>query len=181
MTSIILAAGESKRMGENKLLLPFKGKTIIENTLLPFLSLSDRIIVVTGYEREKIEQTLGKYNVEFVYNKDYQEGQRSSSNKGLEVVENDDFIVTLGDLPLLKIDDILPLIKNLESITRPIYNNIPGHPVVFKKEHLKPLLFFKGSINEYVKQNNTKYIPSSISTIFDVDDKEKYKKLLENY
>ena len=58
MTTILLAAGLSTRMGKNKLLLEYNGKTIIENTLVSVLSLSDKVIVVTGFEKERIEEVL---------------------------------------------------------------------------------------------------------------------------
>ena len=71
MTTIVLAAGLSSRMGQNKLLLPFKGSTILETTLKAIMPYSDRIIVITGHDKEKIEKLLRPYPIMFVYNRCY--------------------------------------------------------------------------------------------------------------
>lgn len=180
MTTILLAAGLSKRMGQNKLLLPFKGKTIIENTLSPLIEFSQRIIVVTGFERERIEETLKKYDCYFVYNKEYEKGQRGSSLCGIKEVEDDDFLIVPSDLPLLSSLDIEKAIEEMKNntIVRLSYKNIPGHPVFYKKENQRKLLSFSGSMKDYLFNVGFKEIESSIGSIFDTDTKEKYEALL---
>ncbi len=180
MTTILLAAGLSTRMGRNKLLLPFYDKTIIESTLLSVLPLSERVIVVTGNEREKIEELLSSYNVTFVFNEEYEKGQRGSTLKGLSAVDNDDFAVLPGDLPLLHGDDISLLFSALStsSIVRPVYKDIPGHPVCYRRENLEKLLSFPGTMKEYLKKEGCTRIPSSIGTVFDADTPSRYEKLL---
>ncbi len=180
MTTILLAAGLSSRMGRNKLLLPFNGRTIIENTLSTVLEVSDTVIVVTGFERKKIEDKLKEYDVEFVYNPEYGKGQRESTIKGIEAVQDDDFSILPGDLPLLAPSDIAPLFKALDksSIVRPTYNSIPGHPVCYRKENKEKLLSFKGTMKEYLKKEGVLNIPSSINTVFDTDTPECYSELL---
>ncbi len=180
MTGIILAAGLSSRMGKNKLLLPFKSKTIIENTLSSVLGTVERVIVVTGFEREKIEERLKDYDVEFVYNPDYRKGQKGSSLKAIESVIDDDFFILPGDLPLIDKDDIIPLLKALDnhSIVRPVYHTIPAHPVCYRKQHKEKLLSFEGTMKEYLKKEGVFNIPSSINTVFDTDTPERYSKLL---
>lgn len=180
MTTILLAAGLSTRMGRNKLLLPFNGKTIIESTLLSVLPLSDRVIVVTGNERENIEKLLSSYDVEFVFNKEYEKGQRGSTMKGLSFVDDDDFAILPGDLPLLSEDDVCGLFSAISyfSIVRPVYKDIPGHPVCYRRENLEKLLPFPGSMKEYLKKEGFKNIPSSIGTVFDADTPSRYEKLL---
>ena len=101
MTTIVLAAGLSERMGRNKLLLPFRNEPIIIHTIRNALEFSDRVIVVTGNEREKLEKAIAHLDVDIVFNPDYREGQRMSSLKGVERVEDDDFAILPGDLPLL--------------------------------------------------------------------------------
>ena len=73
MTTIVLAAGLSERMGQNKLLLPYKNEAIIVTTVKNALSFSDRVIVVVGNKRERIIQALSTLNVDFVYNKNYKD------------------------------------------------------------------------------------------------------------
>ena len=63
LTIIVLAAGLSQRMGiENKLLLPFQGKTIVETTIDNLLAAQiGEIIVVVGHESEKVKAVLQDY------------------------------------------------------------------------------------------------------------------------
>ena len=69
VSAIILAAGLSRRMGEqNKLLLPVNGVPMIRHMVEIYASISTRIIVVTGYEAGKIETALFGTNVMFAYN-----------------------------------------------------------------------------------------------------------------
>ncbi len=180
MTTILLAAGLSSRMGRNKLLLPFRGRTVIEKTLSSVLEVSEKVIVVTGFERERIESLLSSYGVDFVYNPDYESGQRGSSMRGIEGVRDDDFAILPGDLPLLERSDITPLFSALEShsIVRPSYNSIPGHPVCYRKENREKLLSFEGTMKEYLKKEGIFNIPSSINTVYDTDTPEKYSDLL---
>ncbi len=180
MTTVLLAAGLSLRMGRNKLLLPYNGKTIIENTLLSILPLSKKVIVVTGNEREKIEKLLMPYDVEFVFNENYEKGQRGSTMRGLEHVGDDDFAILPSDLPLLSSEDASSLFDALNdfSIVRPVYNSIPGHPVCYRKENLEKLLSFQGTMKEYVKKEGVKLIPSSIGTVYDTDTPSRYSALL---
>lgn len=179
MTTILLAAGLSSRMGRNKLLLPFRGRTVIENTLSSVLEISERVIVVTGFERERIERLLSSYHVDFVYNPDYEKGQRGSSMRGIDAVD-DDFAILPGDLPLIEKSDIAPLVNALEShsIVRPTYNSIPGHPVCFRKDNRDKLLSFGGTMKEYLKKEGFYSIPSSINTVYDTDTPKKYSDLL---
>ncbi len=180
MTTVLLAAGLSSRMGRNKLLLPYNGRTIIENTLLSVLPLSKKVIVVTGNEREKIEKLLMPYDVEFVFNEDYEKGQRGSTMRGLEHVGDDDFAILPSDLPLLSSEDASSLFDALNdfSIVRPVYNSIPGHPVCYRKENLEKLLSFQGTMKEYVKKEGVKLIPSQIGTVYDTDTPSRYSALL---
>ncbi len=68
--AIVLAAGLSKRMGRNKLLLPFGSSTVIEmiaTEIMAAARLSD-IVVITGHDRVRIESTLARYPVRCVFN-----------------------------------------------------------------------------------------------------------------
>ena len=84
MTVILLAAGLSTRMGTNKLLLPFKGKTIIEATLETVLSFTKRVVVVTGHESERIGEAIRAYSITAVYAEEYLKGYAEEYRKGYE-------------------------------------------------------------------------------------------------
>ena len=182
MTTIVLAAGLSERMGKNKLLLPFMGEAIIAITVKNALSFSDRVIVVVGNEQERIRKALLGANVDFVFNKNYKEGQRTSALEGVKAVEDDDFSILPGDLPLLKKEDAINLFSKLEenSIARCSFGGVPGHPVAYKKENRERLLAYPGSMKDYLKEMGFLSLPSSLGSIFDIDTPEKYQALLES-
>ena len=182
MTTIVLAAGLSERMGKNKLLLPFMGEAIIAITVKNALSFSDRVIVVVGNEQERIRKALLGANVDFVFNKNYKEGQRTSALEGVKAVEDDDFSILPGDLPLLKKEDAINLFSKLNenSIARCSFHNIPRHPVAYKKENRERLLAYPGSMKDYLKEMGFLSLPSSLGSIFDIDTPEKYQALLES-
>jgi molybdenum cofactor cytidylyltransferase len=81
--AIILAAGESKRMGFPKMLLPFHGATMIENVITNVSeSLVETILVVVGAEKDKVFEVIKKTTASFCYNENYKEGMLSSVKCG---------------------------------------------------------------------------------------------------
>ena len=182
MTTILLAAGCSTRMGKNKLLLPYKASTIVETTLNTVQPFSDRTMVVIGHDSEIIKDLLKAYDVEFVYNPDYLSGQRSSILAGVSAVKDDDFMVIPGDLPLITKDDVKGTINLLRkfSTARAVYDSIPGHPVAYRKENREKLLGFLGSMKEYLETTTHQAYSASIGAVFDVDTPEKYQLLIDS-
>lgn len=180
MTTIVLAAGCSTRMGENKLLLRYNGKTVIEHVVETAILSSNRVIVVTGFEEEKIKKALEAYNVEIVFNKDYEHGQKSSCLAGLEKVEDDSFSIIPGDLALIEKSDLDSTFALLDSfdISRAYYKTIPGHPVAYRKENRDSLLAFPGSMKEYLSTKSVGIAECSIGSVYDIDTPERYKNLL---
>lgn len=150
---IILAAGKASRMGFAKQLLPWKGKTVIENrveltTSLPHTS----TIVVTGAYHKKIEEKLRNYPIQCIYNSNWQEGMGSSISVGAQAAmkENPDGImVVLADQVAIQRHHLLDLIhayhqKNGEYCICSFYNNIIGVPAIFPKEWYESLKNLKG-------------------------------------
>ncbi len=178
MTVILLAAGLSERMGCNKLLLPFSGRTIIESTISA-IDRAFRTIVVTGHDDERIRETLSGYDVEFVHADDYQKGQRWSTLRGIREVEDDDFAILPGDLPLIESKDIAGTIRLLEkyTIARAYHNGTPGHPVVYRKIHKEALLAYSGTMKEYLSLHDTGIYEGGIGCILDTDTPESYEAL----
>ena len=83
--AIILAAGESRRMGFPKMLLPFNGKTMIETVIRNVSqSMVTNILVVLGAEGLKIAETLNDLPVTYCFNENYKEGMLSSVKCGFK-------------------------------------------------------------------------------------------------
>ncbi len=75
ISAIVLAAGESKRMGQPKMLLPW-GKSTVLQTVISTLQTAgvDDILVVTGGAHQQVDMLIGK-SVQTFYNENYVEGR----------------------------------------------------------------------------------------------------------
>lgn len=132
-------------MGTWKLGLPFRETTIFGASLCSAASFAATVIVVSGYQASELTKMVDalrpKLNAEIIitHNVAYQRGMFSSIQRGaeaLEGVEQHPFFISLADMPEIQPDhySILAEATGNASIVRPIYNNIPGHPVLCKPE-----------------------------------------------
>lgn len=135
--AIILAAGESKRMGSLKMLLPWLGKTIIEQVVENVLS-SDvsGSVVVLGAGSDKIGSVTSRFNVVHCLNEDYQKGMLSSVKCGLNALPDDCMAVLVmpGDQPMIGAGEINRVIaawmESGKGIVMPAYRGRRGHPLL---------------------------------------------------
>src|SRR3990172_705632 len=106
ITAIILAAGESKRMGEPKMLMPWGKSTVLQTVISTFQAAGvNDILVVTGGARDKIESLIGK-TVQTIFNEDYASGEMLNSIQvGLKekMREASAALICLGDQPQIQI------------------------------------------------------------------------------
>ncbi|MCK4646571.1 MAG: nucleotidyltransferase family protein [Candidatus Aminicenantes bacterium] len=140
--AMILAAGESKRMGKPKLLLPFGEKTMIETVIDRVIqSKVEKILVVLGSNREKIEKKIGNLPLEIAVNPDFKEGMLSSVQRGLEALpeEAQAVLVFLGDQPSIPsevIDSVINAFRKTgKGIVLPVYKGERGHPVLIDMKY----------------------------------------------
>ena len=113
LSAIVLAAGLSKRMGNNnKMLLPFKGKPVIASTVENILAAGmDEVIAVTGFEHEKIQTALQGLPVRLIHNPYFEKGMTSSVQKGVAHAAGDGYMICLGDMTQITPDEYT-LLKN---------------------------------------------------------------------
>jgi molybdenum cofactor cytidylyltransferase len=135
--AIILAAGESKRMGFPKMLLEFNGRSMIENVIGNVLSSDiDQTMVVLGAGRELLKELIIKYPVRYCYNDKYEDGMLSSVNCGFRNLppDPDAVLVFQGDQPLITPDVTNKVIKAFrksgKGIVIPVCENQRGHPLL---------------------------------------------------
>lgn len=149
---IILAAGASRRMGQNKLLLPLPdGRTVIETVLDNALSAGlDDLVLISGAERAAIEAAAAGRGVRTVHNPGYEQGQSTSMRQGLLALPTGHAaLFILGDQPLIK-GDIHARIVSLyrESGARIIAprgrEGRRGNPCLFAPELFGELLAVAG-------------------------------------
>lgn len=187
--ALVLAAGESKRMGESKQLLPFGNKTMIETVIDHIMhSEVDEILVVLGSNRENIECVLKDTPVESVYNPRYKEGMLSSAQKGFASLpeEAEAALIFLGDQPKIPssvIDQVIRAYHSSEKgIVVPVYDQKRGHPVListkYREEvaHLNPQIGLRELIHNHPGDILEVELESS-SILEDIDTPEDYKNL----
>jgi molybdenum cofactor cytidylyltransferase len=90
ISAIILAAGQSRRMGQPKMLLPWGQLTVIEEVIRTFMGAGiEDILVVTGGTKELVEKVIEPYPVQKIYNSNYEAGEMLSSLQlGLRALSN---------------------------------------------------------------------------------------------
>ena len=142
ISGIILAAGESRRMGSPKALLRSQGKTFIERICVAFLTAGvDELIVVLGAHADKLHQAIPAHpRLRTVVNPRYFQGQLSSLMTGIGALASDSeaAIVNLVDHPLITAETVKALISSFRADPLPIliaaYNGKRGHPVLFASQ-----------------------------------------------
>ena len=140
--AIILAAGESKRMGFPKMLLDFRGMPMLERVIENIrISLVDEIIIVVGAYREQITELAVRTGVKYCYNEHYKSGMLSSVQCGFGFLpENTDAaLVFQGDQPLVTQLVVNEVIKSFRSSSKgiviPVYNKKRGHPLLVSAKY----------------------------------------------
>lgn len=142
ISAILLAAGESRRMGSPKALLHYQGQTFIHRICTAFLTAGvDELIVVLGARAEEIGHALPAYPaLRSVVNSRYSQGQLSSLMVGIGALspESEAAIVNLVDHPLVSSETIKAVIGSFRAAPLPIviasYQGKRGHPVLFSSQ-----------------------------------------------
>jgi molybdenum cofactor cytidylyltransferase len=137
IAAVLLAAGESRRMGEFKQLLRLDNKTFVEHCVDNLLaSRVDEVIVVTGYRESEVRRAIGSRSVEIVNNADYRCGMASSIQRGVRQVSDDAdaCVISLVDQPRIDaaiVDRLIEVYENDRSlIVIPTYGEKSGHPIL---------------------------------------------------
>jgi molybdenum cofactor cytidylyltransferase len=137
----LLAAGESRRMGYPKPLLPIDTESFIARTTALALSVASRLVIVLGAHVSRVRPAIAlKSQVTIVENPNYERGQLSSLKVGLaEAIraDADAVIVHLADHPLVLPATFRALVDEYRKTMRPIVvarcNGRRGHPVLFDR------------------------------------------------
>ena len=129
---IILAAGESRRMGRAKAFLPFRDGTFLSTlaeTLAPFCS---PLIAVFGFDGDAAAQ-LAPHGVTPVINRQFQHGMLTSLQAGLRIAKTDRILFTLVDHPAVTPQTVARLIATNAEIVIPRFDGKRGHPVLVSR------------------------------------------------
>jgi len=155
IAGIVLAAGRSTRMGgPNKLTAEINGKPLVRIAAEQALaSRADPVIVVTGHERERVEQALAGLAVRLVHNPDYAQGLSTSLKVGLAAVPAaaDGAIVCLGDMPQVRAAMLDRMIAAFDPargalIVVPTIEGKRGNPVLWSRRFFAELNALEGDV-----------------------------------
>lgn len=193
IAGLILAAGESSRMGRDKALLTYRGRTFLDTLIQNLRDAGiENAAVVLGHHAEEIQLAVNLTSVRVIVNHDYRQGQTSSLQAGLaalEVPALEAVILCLVDHPAISVDVIRKLKDHFHQIRPPVV--IPtcqgqrGHPVVISRALFPELLAL--SLGEGANTVIRKYSDATQfveiddrGILLDVDDPETYERLERN-
>lgn len=149
VAAVLLAAGESRRMGDsNKLAMPVAGQPLLRRAARTLLDSGlGEIVVVLGHESAQAAGMLRDLPLRLVENPHYRDGQMSSVHCGLAALESAaaGVMICLADQPRLTAVDIDYLIERfLQDCTRPllvpVYRGRRGNPIVLSCEQRAAIL-----------------------------------------
>lgn len=185
VTGVILAAGESRRMGSAKALLRYRGETFLDTLVGLFSERCAPVIVVLGAGADEIRRRAAR-PARFVVNPDYARGMTSSLKCGLEAApaESEGVLLTLVDHPAvagLTLEALLAVPRPLVRVPR--YGDERGHPIWFRRELIPEFLALSdgGAANQVVHRHRveTEFLDlDDFGIVADVDDPEAYRKLM---
>ena len=187
ISAILLGAGESKRMGVDKLSLPWGRKTVLEHCFKALLrsNVEELVIVLSGRNKE-VKNLFQGEKVRIVMNSHPEKGMSISIQRGLQAIHPycQGILIALGDQPFLKTRTINALIlafdHRKEGIIVPSFRGRWGHPVIFHRKYKKELLRLKGDVGgrSIIERHpeDVRLVPvKSIGVVKDVDTWQDYK------
>ena len=188
--AVVLAAGLSSRMGVQKLMLSFGGKTVISHIVDQILtSTIDEVYVVVGHQAERISNELSGRAVSIVNNPDYKSGMLSSVRCGLKSLPEKcrAVMVILGDQPSITTELINKMLQSYaaaeKSILVPLHEGKRGHPVLFSVKYRDEIMTqydnvgLRGLLHSHPKEV-FKLKVSTASVLCDMDYPEDYRREL---
>jgi molybdenum cofactor cytidylyltransferase len=189
VAGLILAAGESRRMGSPKALLSYGGETFLDTLTALFATRCAPVIVVLGAHAAEIRAGAVR-PATFVVNSDYRLGMTTSLQCGLRALPADSagVLFTLVDHPAASpatLDALLaPMGANAPLLRVPRYRDKRGHPIWFARQLAAEFLALppEGAAREVVRRHvdRTEFLDlDDPGIVADIDSPEDYRTLLK--
>jgi len=192
IAALILAAGESSRMGQDKALLTYRGRTFLETIVASLQEAGiERVAVVLGHHAEQIQGAVTLEGAEIIINRDYRRGQTSSLQAGLRALESPSLeavVLCLVDHPLVAADTVRRLVASFRetgaSVVIPTYENQRGHPALISRALFEELLRLSPDegANTVIRRyrDSTEFVEvSDEGILLDVDNPDAYRRWCE--
>jgi molybdenum cofactor cytidylyltransferase len=190
IAGLILAAGESSRMGTPKATLPYRGRTFLEWIVQTLREGGlERIVVVLGHQAEDIRRQIKIEAAQVVINPDYRSGQTSSLQVGLRTLiaeELEGTLLCLVDHPAVAAETVKRIVATFRQCGAPLviptYQGRRGHPVLIGRQVFGELLGLAcdAGADSVVRRYRpaTQYVEvEDEGIVMDVDDPESYRRL----
>ncbi|MFC4211254.1 NTP transferase domain-containing protein [Pedobacter lithocola] len=190
---IILAAGNSSRLGKPKQLLKYKEQTLLQIVTEAALTTQFHpVIVVLGAYANEIKALHNHPDVIYILNEQWESGMSSSIGIGINEVlkdfpDTENAIITVADQAHITADVFTALYKKHQtdnkSIVTSSYSKTTGTPTLFNKKYFSKLVNLQGSVGakDLIKQNidDTASVPFELGSI-DIDTESDYKNLINH-
>lgn len=186
---LILAAGNSSRMGTAKQLLPYKQTTLLGWAIKQAQeSTACNVYCVLGAKAKAIKKQIDNSNIKVIINPNYNDGLSASIVSGLKHLMGkkvDSLLIMLADQPNVDssyLDEIfIASEKNIEKIIASVYKDNIGVPAIFPKKYFNQLLKLKGDkgAKEFLNKHKQETIKISSDNLIDIDTKEDYQNFIK--
>ncbi|MGE5325792.1 MAG: nucleotidyltransferase family protein [Deltaproteobacteria bacterium] len=187
---LILAAGGSSRMGQDKALLDFRGRSFLETAVVTLRSAgAEPIVVVLGHHEGEIRRAVNLEGAKVVINENYSLGQTSSLQTGLRALAGskvEAVVLWLVDHPAVSAETVARLITEFRKSSAPVviprYRGERGHPVMISRVLFEELFqLAPGQAGNTVirkHRGETAWIDVDDPGVrLDIDDPEEYRNL----
>jgi molybdenum cofactor cytidylyltransferase len=188
ISALILAAGESKRMGQPKMLLPWGELTVIEHVVGTFLQAGiEDILVVTGGASERVKRAIERLPVRILFNRNYATGEMLSSlQAGLrEMPEGTQAtLIGLGDQPQVQEESVRAICdrywQTQNGLVVPSFRMKRGHPWLVRRPLWEEILALKPpeSPRDFLNNHASEILYLNMDTptvLADLDTPEDYR------
>lgn len=193
ITGLLLCAGLSGRMGTPKALMFHQGLPFAVLILRKLLLVCKEVVVVVGYEAEKVKTEIKKFlstgellKVKFVLNENYKAGMFSSLQCGLKHISNAEWIlyhfVDQPTLPHLFYNQFVKQLSKKINWVQPSHKNNLGHPILFDRK-VTDMIFSLSENNSLRDLSDDQRITKLIwncnyeEVLQDIDTKEEFNNL----
>jgi len=189
ITALILAAGQSKRMGQPKMLLPWGTETVLSHVITVFRKAGlEDILVLTGGAREQVENEIAHLNIRTIFNEQFTQGEMLSSIQcGIRSLthKTQAILIGLGDQPQVQAGSVRMVCdayrESNSKIVVPSYNMRRGHPWLIERSLLHDLMILESpqSPRDFLNAHRKKIQYVNVDDpgiLADLDTPEDYRK-----